>query len=127
LENKQTLLVQLKTLFPNGDPGFIPMMIDLMELHSDKNFEYAHGGDALGNFNRVAGILAQYPNLKLSDPSVVCLVYMLKQLDAVLWQMNSDYEGKIEGIVRRLEDVVVYAGIDILLQERKIGERIFKG
>ena len=119
--DKQELTAQLKKLFPNGDPGFIPMFVDLMQLHSDKNFEYAHGGDALGNFNRVAAILAQYPNLKLADPSVVCLVYMLKQLDAVLWQMNSGYEGKIEGIVRRLEDIVVYSGIDILLQERKIG------
>jgi len=74
--DKQELTAQLKKLFPNGDPGFIPMFVDLMQLHSDKNFEYAHGGDALGNFNRVAGILAQYPNLKLADPSVVCLVYM---------------------------------------------------
>lgn len=118
---KQELTAQLKNLFPNGDPGFIPMFVDLMQLHSDKNFEYAHGSDALGNFNRVAGILSQYPNLKLSDPAVVCLVYMLKQLDVVLWQMSSVYEGTIEGKVRLLEDVVVYSGIDILLQERKLG------
>jgi hypothetical protein len=91
------------------------MMVDMMELHSNKNFEYAHGGDPLGNFKRVSTILAQYPGLDLGNPATVALVYALKQVDASLWQLSKGYEGQIEGISRRLDDVLVYAGITKLI------------
>lgn len=98
-----------------GHPDFIDMTLDELKLHSEKNKDYAQGGDPLGNFKRVAKILSNYPNLKLSDPTVVALVYMFKQLDAALWMLSQSYEGKVENVDTRLCDVHVYAKLARIL------------
>lgn len=100
-----------------GHPKFYEILEELAALHSAKNEDYTKGGDPMGNFNRVAGILAQYPGLDLGKPAVVALVYMLKQLDAVLWMMCQGYEGKVEGVASRLRDVGVYALLDEILHK----------
>lgn len=99
----------LREFFPHGHPQFLPITLREMELHSVKNADYAGGGPALGNFDRVSAILALYPDLKLSDRRVVALVYALKQLDAVLWGINSNIVHKVEGLNARLQDISVYA------------------
>ena len=99
---------ELHALFPHGHPDFIDLMLDMMALHNQKNHDYARGGDPLGNFDRVASILSNY-DLDLASPTVVALVYMLKQLDAALWMLSVGYEGAVEGVDKRLEDVGVYA------------------
>ncbi len=86
-----------------------------LELYKAKNKDYTKGGDPFGNFNRVSSILSLYPKLKLFNPRVVCMVYMLKQLDSALWMMSEGYEGEIENIDTRLTDVHVYAKIARLL------------
>ena len=87
-----------------------------LELYRAKNKDYTKGGSAYGNFNRVLSILSLYPKLALSNPTVVCLVYMLKQLDAALWMLSEGYEGTVENIDTRLTDVHVYAKIARLLE-----------
>ncbi len=101
----------LRGEFPHGHKHYLPVALKQLELHSKKNHDYASGGDALGNFNRVAAILGNYPNLKLSDRRVVALVYALKQIDAVLWGINSNITQKVEGLDSRLDDIAVYATI----------------
>uniref|UniRef100_A0A6M3JZL2 Uncharacterized protein n=1 Tax=viral metagenome TaxID=1070528 RepID=A0A6M3JZL2_9ZZZZ len=88
-----------------------------MELHSEKNHDYAQGGDPLGNFKRVATILGLYPNLRLSNPEVVALVYSMKQLDATLWMLSRGYEGSVENVGTRLGDVAVYTKLARILHE----------
>jgi hypothetical protein len=105
----------LREFFPHGHPQFLPITLKEMELHSQKNNDYAAGGAPTGNFDRVAAILALYPKLKLSDRRVVALVYALKQLDAVLWGINSDITHKVEGLNARLQDISVYAKIVMCL------------
>jgi hypothetical protein len=83
-----------------------------------KNKDYTQGGSPFGNFERVSSILALYPKLKLSNPQVVAMVYMLKQLDCALWMMNEGYEGEVENIDTRLTDVHVYAKIARLLGDK---------
>ena len=100
---------ELREKFPHGHADFLPITVKEIELHSNKNHDYAKGGPALGNFDRVAAILALYPDLKLSDPRIVALVYALKQLDAVLWGINQGIEHKVEGLNSRLQDISVYA------------------
>jgi hypothetical protein len=100
---------ELKKLYPNGHPAFLPKLVELAKLHSDKNFDYAHGGDPLGNFDRVASILSLYPKLSLNAPAVVALVYMLKQLDCVLHALDQHYTLQVEEVGKRLDDVAVYA------------------
>lgn len=110
-------LEQLHSLFPHGHPKFLPITLKEIELHSKKNHDYASGGDPMGNFKRSAAILALYPNLKLSDPRVVALVYALKQLDAVLWGLNCDIHHQVEGLDERLGDISIYSKIVMCLNE----------
>lgn len=114
-----TIGERLRQEFPHGHPQFLPITLKEMELHSAKNHDYAKGGSPLGNFERVAAILALYPNLKLSDQRVVALVYAMKQLDAVLWGLNSNIEHKVEGLASRLQDISVYAKIVMCMLEDK--------
>ena len=107
----------LRRVFPHGHEKFIELSLQEMSLHSKKNYDYAHGGDPLGNFVRVASILSNYPRLKLTAP-VVALVYAMKQLDAVLWQLSQGYEGTVEGIDDKAMDIHVYVKLfRILLEE----------
>ena len=93
-----------------------------LNLFKAKNEDYTKGGDKLGNFNRVSQIFSLYPNLRLSDPRVVCLAYLMKQLDATLWMLNQGYEGEVENIDTRLQDVTVYSKIcRLLTNNRKDG------
>jgi len=107
----------------SGHPLFYKMTREEEELHSAKNKDYTgEKGDPLGNFNRVAGILANYPNLSLGDPTVVALTYAMKQLDAALWMLSQGYEGEIEDVDARLRDVGAYMKLArILHRERKNG------
>ncbi len=86
-----------------------------LELYQKKNKDYTQGGDSFGNFKRVSYILSLYPKLNLSNPQIVAMVYMLKQLDAALWMLSEGYEGEVENIDTRLTDVHVYAKIARLL------------
>ncbi len=92
-----------------------------MQLHSNKNYDYAANSDPLGNFKRVANILSMYPSLNLSDAAIVAMVYMLKQIDAYLWIKSNGHEAKSEGTAARIRDVSVYAkiiGIIDMISER---------
>lgn len=114
-DNVRKISETLRQAFPHGHSGYIPLMVELVQLHSDKNYDYARGGNPLGNFQRVATILSQYPNLRSGGPAAVALMYMLKQLDAVLWGLSQPSMNKVESLVDRLRDVVVYAGLGLLI------------
>lgn len=109
----------LQEQYPYGHPAFVGKVVDELALHSNKNHDYAAGGDPLGNFKRVATILSLYPDLDNSNPAVVPLLFSLKQLDAVLWGLNQGIVHKVEGPVGRLQDISVYAKItQIILEEQ---------
>ena len=114
------LLGDLRQMFPHGHPDFIPMMIDLMKLHSEKNYAYTHGGDPLGNFHRVSAWMKLYPDMDWATPIGVSLIYAQKQADASVWQLSQGYEDNIEGLDSRLRDKVVYGTLDrIFIKEPK--------
>lgn len=102
-----------------GHPRFYEILDELAQLHSDKNHDYAVGGDPLGNFKRRAAFYSMYPGLDLSDPVVVALVDLLKQLDAAFWFLSNKHEAKVEGLLSRLRDVAVYSPIAMVLEEEK--------
>ena len=101
----------------NGHPRFYQLLDEFSKLHSEKNHDYATGGDPLGNFMRVSTILGLYPGLRLSEPLVVALTYAMKQMDATLWMLSNGHEAEVEGIPDRLQDVSVYSAIGIILAE----------
>lgn len=110
----------LREACPNGHKRFVDLITEMAQLHSDKNHDYAVGGTPLGNFERVAHILSLYPDLDLSDPVVVIMVYMMKQIDATLWNLNTGHETKVEDPIKRLQDVCVYSGIAVCeLEDRQ--------
>ena len=97
--------------FPHGDPEFYNITTDELDLYNRKNKDYAGGGDPNGNFKRCAAFWSQYPGVRLSDPRVVALSYMMKQLDQVCWSLSRGYEGAIEGLDERFVDIHIYAKI----------------
>lgn len=109
--DENQLIDALRNIFPNGHPNFLLETLKEMELHSVKNHDYASGGTALGNFDRVSNFLAQYPGLSLADKRVYALVLALKQVDAVLWGLSQKIQHKVEGLDSRLDDIAVYAKI----------------
>ena len=115
-DKAMALFQELKKNFPHGHPDFIPMTLDELKLHSEKNYDYAKGGDPLGNFDRVSGALTAmgYP----ISPEMVAMVYAFKQLDAAIYMMVEGYEGTTEDFDTRMRDVHVYAKIIRLLHKR---------
>lgn len=109
------ILKTLKEEYPHGHPDFIPMTLDEIRLHSLKNFDYAAGGDPLGNFERVGIIQSLYPNVDHSHPAVVALDYSLKQFDAAMHMIDQGYEGEVENIETRLRDVTIYSKLARIL------------
>jgi len=124
---KAEIIAALREAFPHGHEGFIPLLVDAMELHSAKNFDYAASGDSLGNFNRVSHFWESYPLLcpncgtdvdnPLSNPVILSVAYKMKQLDAETWQLVRGYEGKVEGVAPRCVDQGVYSFLEILIAE----------
>lgn len=109
----------LHEIYPHGHQDYITNALDKIKLHSEKNRDYALGGDPFGNFIRVSSFFAQYPGLSLSDPAIVALIYMFKQVDAVLWALSQGHDQE-ESVDARWPDVVVYAGIIEIMLTRRI-------
>ena len=119
-DNISDLTATLRAAYPHGHPDFIPDMVDIVRLHSDKNYDYAKGGDPLGNFDRTAAIMRLYPDFPWATAYGSATVQMLKQLDAYLWMQSAKTEAKVEGTDSRLRDIQVFAGlIRIMLRQNK--------
>src|SRR5262249_793557 len=93
-------------------PAFAEILEQMSKLHSAKNRGYADGGPALGNFDRVAAILHLYHRTTLENwlttPMGVLTVYILKHLDALMWQQagGTDDDGTFD---ERWGDIAIYA------------------
>lgn len=98
-----------------GHPKYKKLTEDELRLHSEKNQDYARGGDPLGNFKRVSDTLAKWGYEM--PPRDVAFIFMMKQLDVVGNMLGQDYEGQTEGIKGRLMDIAVYAKLMIILGE----------
>lgn len=112
-------LIKIDTRDFHGHPDYLDLTIDELELHSAKNKDYTKGGDPLGNFKRVANILSNYPGLDLSDPSVVAIVFSMKQMDRALWQMSQGYEGDLESVDGSMTDTHIYWKIARILHKEE--------
>jgi hypothetical protein len=94
-------------LFPHGHKAFNKIMFELMQLHSDKNKGYAGGGVPLGNFDRVARVMSNYPRFPLDTPAGILLMYVMKHFDRIMWDMC---QGKMPSI-DAVSDIAVYMTI----------------
>lgn len=104
----------------HGHKKFYEILEELAELHSKKNFDYAGGGDPLGNFQRCGEMIkALLSDGDLSDMKSA-LIFMSKQVDAVIDMIGKGRKEQVEGITDKLNDIAVYAVLArILYEERK--------
>lgn len=109
-----------------GHPRFRQMSEEEVELHDRKNHDYAAGGDPLGNFYRVATILALYPGINLSNPAIIPLIFAMKQIDAVLWSHSNGHEAAVEGRQDKLKDISIYVKLSRILEEESTQSEINK-
>lgn len=110
-ERQRDTIAMLKDQYEHGHPDFIPIMVEQINMHDEKNHDYARGGDPLGNFRRVSAILSLYPNFPYNTPVGLAFIYALKQLDAEAWSMCVGGEFKVEGFTGRTNDQAIYANI----------------
>lgn len=96
-----------KAIFPHGHARFNELMLEMMKLHSDKNKGYAGCGEALGNFGRVAKIMDNYPSFPIMRPEGIVIMYMMKHLDRILWDLTRGVAPSDES----LADIAVYMTI----------------
>ena len=92
---------------PHGHPDFAKYLLEDIKLHSAKNFSYAHGGPPLGNFQRVANIMSNYPKFPIDKPKGVLYMNMMKQLDSIMWAMCNEKTPPKD----HEQDLTIYSGI----------------
>lgn len=110
---------KMRELFPNGDPQFYEIIIELAKLHNDKNADYASKEEPLRNFTVVGNALESYNILTKGYPATkVALGYAYKQWDAALKLLGRSEKGNVEGVSQRLDDIAVYAIIARILYEK---------
>jgi hypothetical protein len=101
----------------HGHPEFYKITEEELKLYSEKNKDYAHGGDPLGNFHRMSAILKIW-GFDI-PPVLIALIYALKQQDAYMWMLSQGYEGEVEGVDKRLQDDHVYKKIARILYKEE--------
>ncbi len=117
--NKENLIKEMKKMYYNGDPRFYEIIVELAELHHDKNGDYASREEPLRNFTTVGTALEDYGLLtKGNSATKIALAYAYKQWDAALKLLGRSEKGNVEGVSQRLDDIAVYAIIARLLYER---------
>lgn len=109
----------VKKLYPHGHQDFVDLAISEIRLHSEKNYDYARGGDPLGNFRRVAMIMQLYPSIDWASPTGVAIVYELKQIDSFLWNIGSKGSPITEANESRLRDISVYSKLTTILEREE--------
>ena len=107
-ENMNSVAV-LQERFSTVYPQFLELLISEAKLFEAKNHDYASGGKVTGNFDRVSSILSHYPDFPFASPQGVAIIYMLKQLDSIMWGLCQKTEYKVEGLRERAQDISVYA------------------
>lgn len=124
---REQLVQFLKKEFPACHPKFCELVVDELSLCNAKNSDYSGGqtNDLLGNFHRNANLLSQYNFLKENDRAALkyCLILLLKQVDAVFLMVSQNYEGRVENLSTRLQDVSVYAKIAQILAKEQSENR----
>lgn len=107
-ESKEYLVGEVQERFPHGHPAFVTLLMNIAELHSNKNKEYVGGGSPIQNFlnvSELAGI----------SPQRVAWTYALKHIDAVSSQLRDPRDASLTSFDERLMDIAVYCLLMILL------------
>jgi len=102
----------LRSEFPHGHPRFSELVVEIAKLHSDKNHDYARGGDPLGNFKRCAEALGM-------PPARYAWMLVWKQIDAVNHAMLCGDANIVESVRDKLRDIAVYSLLIMIMLEEE--------
>lgn len=91
-----------------GHKLFKKLTEEELALHEAKNQDYRSNSDPLANFKRVAWWMQMYPDMDWASPEGVCIIYAMKQHDAMMSLLERGYEGSVENVDTRARDVHVY-------------------
>ena len=102
--------LKLRELYPHGHPKFSELICEIAELHSNKNYDYARGGDPLGNFKRCADALD-------TTPAKYAWGLVWKQIDGVNTAFKQGGEQAVESVRDKLRDIAVYSLLIMIMLE----------
>lgn len=92
----------------DSEEDFRVLTEEEIELYEKKKKDYVGGKDPFGNFNRVANILTNYPEINPAHPLFVAAFGILKHFDCVLHALEKNRNLK-ESLRERLKDISVFA------------------
>lgn len=98
-----------------GHPKFKTIVEELLELHSEKNRQYATPDKPLANFYRTGRIIAKMLKPGIPPEIASCLSFMSKQIDGVYEIVGEGKENTIESLTDKLRDIAVYAVLMMIL------------
>lgn len=113
--DKGSLIRELRSTYPHGHPDFVCLLMQMAELHSDKNQTYVGDGDPAQNFHNVAEASGL-------TPPHIAWTYALKHIDAISSQLRDPRELPEDTFQERLLDVAVYCLLTILLSSESAQE-----
>ena len=99
---------------------FNEIIDELVALRNKKNVDYATNDDPNGNFKRVAMMAAPLLNPAIPEnlrPTVIAIIYELKQTDGVIEMISKNKVGKAESILDKFNDKAVYSVIERMCYE----------
>lgn len=114
---KKKAISALKQAYPHAPNRLLELLTEEAALFSAKGHDYASGGNRFGNFERVAEIMKLYPGFPVTTAQGINILWMLKQLDSLMWMMCQGIDGKVESKAMRAKDVSVYADIFQMIEE----------
>ena len=100
-----------------GHPKFYIILKELADLHSKKNYDYAGSGDPLGNFYRCGEMVKPLLSEGSLPETKAALIFMSKQVDAVIDMIGKGRKEQVEGITDKLNDIAIYAILARILYE----------
>jgi hypothetical protein len=101
-----------------GSPEFYKILEEAANLHELKNQDYATQDDPLANFKRVARMCDKLLNPAIPEKLrwvAISIIYKAKQFDAEIELLGENKAAKVEGLIPRMMDQLVYSGLEIVL------------
>ena len=101
----------------HGHPRFKEIVEEIVQLHSEKNRQYATKETPLGNFYRTGNIIKKMLKPGILPELASCLSFMSKQVDGVYEIVGEGKQNTIESLHDKLRDITVYSILAMILIE----------
>jgi len=111
----EKLIKDLKNGKYYGHPGFYKIILEELELHSNKNKQYATQDDPLANFKRTGRLIKKLLKPNINPALASAMILMSKQVDAVYEMVGEGKKDTVEELEDKFKDISIYANLCIIL------------